>query len=182
MCAVGVLIASGVVQLYVAAKLIDSLSGCLTIHPVFELVVLGIPMGIFVAPLVYFGLRLRGSPLGWRWHLVFPLAVLAALAQSLRPAPPRPTVVIDSRSMGRSLRELAMAEEATYDSRGRYAREPGELRRVSLPEETVVSAIVASRETYAIRIDSGVPVARSCVVSGGRSNPDSIGVFFVDCR
>jgi hypothetical protein len=182
MCAVGVLIASGGLQLYVTLMLIDTPRGCLTPDPLSALVLLGIPIAIFAGPFLYLGLRLRGCPLGWRWHLAFPLAALAAMAQPPRPAPPERARIVQSPSMGRSMRDLAVAQEAAYDSRGRYAREAAELQPVTLPKATVVSAIITAGETYEIRIDSGVPVARSCVVSGGRSNQDSIGVFSVDCR
>jgi hypothetical protein len=144
----------------------------------------GAAIGIWTFGMLILGVGrlIRWSPLGWRWWIAFPLTWLGAvLVPDPQRAPP-PQEPVGAPTLYGSFRDLAQAQEGVFAWRGEYTLDRAELGAVALPKETEVTLLSATTRSWEIRVESGHPVAKSCLLRGGDALPGGKRRFTIDCR
>ena len=129
----------------------------------------------------------QSREVGWAAGLAVAAAVAALLAlvprtgcactPALLAGPP-------PASVGRSLRELAGAQERYRDAHGYYAAAAGGLLQAgaTLPPGSRLTALEASRDKYRLVLVVGAPDTLRCALWGERAGTNSTPPFRIDCR
>jgi len=84
-------------------------------------------------------------------------------------------------SLGRTFRDVALDENRIYAASGHFAVTIEELSRVRLPVETRIVSLQGAVDSFQVRIDSGIPVSKSCEVEGAAPVGDDSARFTLAC-
>ena len=81
-------------------------------------------------------------------------------------------------AVGRTARELAIAQERLFARRGRYAIDSSELAEVLLVPP---AAVTAEQRAWRLTLERADSTGRTCLIAGGRTTSDSVLPFTLRC-